>query len=192
MDNAPAALLLPCLSTSFFHVFLYISFSFSLFCNTRGGIIQISGVQCFPAPIPVYISCKNSAAAEYQLPDPLGSRCCWAHCAYPAWLIPCDQAGQKSWMCGVSQTDIFVILICLVTVFRDHTLANISFCNSWKSQKWKPFQFLQPCLCGRLSHFRDFLGNLSGFRLFPQASRKSNFFFCSAGSQTTWKKPPEK
>lgn len=102
---------------------------------------------------------------------------CWAHHAHPGWLILCDRAGQESWMCEGSQMDIFVILICSVAVFRDHTPANVSFCNSWKSQKWKPFQFLQPCLCGRLSHFWDFLGNLSGIRLFPQASRKINIFF---------------
>lgn len=108
---------------------------------------------------------------------------CWAHRAHPGWLILCDRAGQESWMCEGSQMDIFVILICSVAVFRDHTPANVSFCNSWKSQKWKPFQFLQPCLCGRLSHFWDFLGNLSGIRLFPQASRKINIFFCVAVQQ---------
>lgn len=110
---------------------------------------------------------------------------CWAHRAHPGWLILCDRAGQESWMCEGSQMDIFVILICSVAVFRDHTPANVSFCNSWKSQKWKPFQFLQPCLCGRLSHFWDFLGNLSGIRLFPQASRKINIFFVVLFSRFT-------
>lgn len=117
---------------------------------------------------------------------------CWAHHAHPGWLIPCDRAGQESWMSEGSQMDIFVILICSVTVFWDHTPANVSFCNSWKSQKWKPFQFLQPCLCGRLSHFWDFLGNLSGIRLFPQASRKINIFFLFSrftnnSRKATWK-----
>lgn len=158
-DSTPASLLLPYLSIHFI--------SLPLCSHTRAGSFQSSGILCFPAP-KLRIFCVKAL----QL---LGtSHHCWA---YPGWLIPCDRAGQESWMCEGSQMDIFVILICSVTVFWAHTPANVSFCNSWKSQKWKPFQFLQPCLCGRLSHFWDFLGNLSGIRLFPQASRKINIFF---------------
>lgn len=159
-DNTAAPLPLPCLSIHFI--------SLPLFCNTERGASR---------PVEYFVfqhQCLGIFSVKaLQL---LGtSHHCWAH---PGWLIPWDRAGQESWMCKGSQMDIFVILICSVTVFWDHTPENVSFCNSWKSQKWKPFQFLQPCLCGRLSHFWDFPGNLSGIRLFPQASRKINIFFC--------------
>lgn len=118
---------------------------------------------------------------------------CWALLAAPIPEHPTHAQCSIPWC---SQTDSFLILICSVTVFRDHTPENISFCNSWKSQKWKPFQFSQPCLCGRLSHFRAFLGNLSGIRLFPEAFRKINFFsfffFFQQLHKQHEKKPPEK